>query len=284
MSPSAVHALQWLLRLFRPEPLGVRDHHFGQPDDGIERRAQLVAHAGDELRLVLTRLCELATLVLDFVEQPHVLDRDRRLVREGRDQLDLLVGEPLNGAARQDQHAGRSALAQHRHAEDCAHVGEPGSYSQPYLRICFGVHDMNGLALEYDPAGDRTAIRPERMLFHVLLLLRGEAVARDMMVELRPHQRPKKDVQELVRGPFELLLPEIAQLQRRLAGTPVAAMKHLTKVRETAAKLEILLLTMPNRIAWVGEMRPGLLGVEDERGYLYQPPSSDPGKRSWILF
>src|SRR5215813_5500026 len=41
---------------------------------------------------------------------------------------------------------------------------------------------MNGLALEYDPAGDRTAIRPERMLFHVLLLLRGKAVARDMMV------------------------------------------------------------------------------------------------------
>src|SRR6516225_8806088 len=41
---------------------------------------------------------------------------------------------------------------------------------------------MNGLALEYEPAGHRTAIRPERMLFHVLLLLRGEAVARDMMV------------------------------------------------------------------------------------------------------
>src|SRR5262245_19624788 len=41
---------------------------------------------------------------------------------------------------------------------------------------------MNGLALEYDSAGDRTAIRPERMLFHVLLLLRGKAVARDMMV------------------------------------------------------------------------------------------------------
>src|SRR5262249_48864016 len=75
MSPSAVHALQRLLRLFRAKPSGVRDHHFGQPDDGIERRAQLVAHAGDELRLVLARPFELAALVLDFVEQPHVLDR-----------------------------------------------------------------------------------------------------------------------------------------------------------------------------------------------------------------
>src|SRR6516225_1202640 len=98
--------------------------------------------------------------------------------------------------------------------------------------------------------------------------------------ELRPHQRPKKDVQELVRGPFELLLPEIAQLQRRLAGTPVAAMKHLTKVRETAAKLEILLLTMPNRIAWVGEMRPGLLGVEDETGLLVPAPIEGPRLKS----
>ena len=110
----AVHALERLGGFFRAEARRVGDHHLGQADDGVERRAQLVAHAGDELRLVLAR--------------PHVLDRDRRLVREGRDQLDLLVGEWLNGAACQDQHAGRSALAQHRHAEDCAHVGEPGSY------------------------------------------------------------------------------------------------------------------------------------------------------------
>ena len=38
-------------------------------------------------------ICELSVLVLDLVEQPHVLDRDHRLVGEGGDQLDLLVGE-----------------------------------------------------------------------------------------------------------------------------------------------------------------------------------------------
>ena len=116
---------------------------------------------------------------LHLVEQSHVLDRDHGLIREGGDQLDLLVGERLNGAARQDQHAGRSALAQHWHAEDRAHVGEPGSYSQPHLRISLGVHDMDGFAFEHDPAGDRTPIRFERMLFHVLPLLTAEAVARD---------------------------------------------------------------------------------------------------------
>ena len=98
--------------------------------------------------------------------------------------------------------------------------------------------------------------------------------------ELHPHQRPKKDVQEVVRGSIELLLPEIAQLRRRLAGTPVAAMKHLTKVRETAAKLETLLLTMPTRVSWVRELRPGFLGVEDETGLLEPAPIERPNLKS----
>ena len=94
--------------------------------------------------------------------------------------------------------------------------------------------------------------------------------------ELRPHQRPKKDVRELVRGSIELLLPEVAQLQRRLTETPVAALKHLKNVRKTAAKLEILLLTMPDRIAWVGEMRLGTLGTQDETGLLVPTPIKQP--------
>jgi His Kinase A (phospho-acceptor) domain len=41
----------------------------------------------------------LPALVLDFVEQPHVLDRDRCLVGKGLNQLDLLFGErPYLGA------------------------------------------------------------------------------------------------------------------------------------------------------------------------------------------
>src|SRR5262249_42267901 len=41
----------------------VFDHHLGQSDDGIERRAQLMAHARDKLRLVLARLRQLPVLV-----------------------------------------------------------------------------------------------------------------------------------------------------------------------------------------------------------------------------
>jgi len=46
-----------------------------------------VAHAGEELRLALARLRQLPVLVLDFIEQAHVLDRDHGLVGEGREEL-----------------------------------------------------------------------------------------------------------------------------------------------------------------------------------------------------
>jgi hypothetical protein len=71
VSTSAVHALQGLLRLFCSEARRVLDHHLG--------RAQLVAHAGDELGVVLARQLVQAALVLDFAEQAPVLDREHRL-------------------------------------------------------------------------------------------------------------------------------------------------------------------------------------------------------------
>ena len=50
--------------------------------------------------LLLQRLGQIARARLHLVEQPHVLDRDHRLVGEGRDQLDLLVGERPHRCAR----------------------------------------------------------------------------------------------------------------------------------------------------------------------------------------
>ena len=42
---------------------------------------------------LLDRARELPRARLHLVEQPHVLDRDHRLVGEGFEQLDLLLGE-----------------------------------------------------------------------------------------------------------------------------------------------------------------------------------------------
>ena len=56
------------------EALGILAQHLGDADDGVKRRAQLVAHVGEELRFVLTRLGKLAAFILDFIKEPYVVD------------------------------------------------------------------------------------------------------------------------------------------------------------------------------------------------------------------
>ena len=66
---------------------------------GLEHRLQLARRARDnteDLRgcgLLLKRLSKLARTGLHLVEQPYVLDRNHRLISEGGDQFNLLVGE-----------------------------------------------------------------------------------------------------------------------------------------------------------------------------------------------
>src|SRR5215471_7363365 len=67
------HLLRWLTVSAVP-------HQFGVAENRIERRAQLVTHIGEELRLVLASLFKLPTLFLDLVEQLHILDGDRSLI------------------------------------------------------------------------------------------------------------------------------------------------------------------------------------------------------------
>src|SRR5437879_2094297 len=57
-----IDAAQRLQRLFRAKACRVADHHLGQADDGVERGAQFVAHAREELRLVLARQLQLSVL------------------------------------------------------------------------------------------------------------------------------------------------------------------------------------------------------------------------------
>ena len=63
-------------------------HQLGVAEDGGERGSQLVAHVGDELRLVLAGDLKLAALLGDLLEQAGVLERDRRLVGEGLHEAD----------------------------------------------------------------------------------------------------------------------------------------------------------------------------------------------------
>src|SRR5262249_48907857 len=158
----AQHPIERLEFVLAFEIAGVLQQPLGDANDGVERCAQLVAHAGEELRLVLARFLELAALVLDFVEQPHVFDRDRRLVGKSRYQLDLLFGEWPHLGARQCQHTDGHAFAEHRNAERGANAAELLGFCESKFWIGTDIYDMNTAAFEQGASADTSAFRFDR--------------------------------------------------------------------------------------------------------------------------
>ena len=70
-------------------------------DDGVKDRLHVRRRAADDAehfrsrRLMLQRLPQFCIALLDFLEQPNVLDGDDRLVGEGFEKSDLLVGKEV---------------------------------------------------------------------------------------------------------------------------------------------------------------------------------------------
>src|SRR4030095_15403482 len=80
-----------LFLVYVPEHLLGED--FREADNGVERRAELVRHVGQELRLVPAGRLELGTLVRDLPEEAGILDGQGRLRGEGLEDLDGLRRE-----------------------------------------------------------------------------------------------------------------------------------------------------------------------------------------------
>ncbi len=79
--------------------------------------------------LLLERLCHLrvclrerTVLLLQLLEQPHVLDGDHRLVGEGPEEGDMALRELTRLGSRHRDGADRVAITQHRHHELTAHT------------------------------------------------------------------------------------------------------------------------------------------------------------------
>src|ERR1700680_3608029 len=79
--------------------------------------------------------------LLEFAEQPRVLQRDHRLVGECADKLYLPVGKRLDPLAREEDGADRPALAHKGHAERGPHLSE----SDGQLRITWNGDHVTGL-------------------------------------------------------------------------------------------------------------------------------------------
>src|SRR6266567_4063541 len=106
-----------VLRTVYQRPIGFTKMRYGF-GKRIEHRLQVERRAADDLEdlggrgLLLQRFTQLAAAGLHLVEQANILDRDHRLVGEGRDQLDLLIGERGDYSPAQCQHADWIAFAQ----------------------------------------------------------------------------------------------------------------------------------------------------------------------------
>src|SRR5262245_26906867 len=92
------------------------EQHLREADDRVERRPELVRHAGQELRLQPARLHELGVRVRELFVEPRVLQRDGDLVGEHREHLELLVVEDVARELLADQEdSGQLALDLQRH-------------------------------------------------------------------------------------------------------------------------------------------------------------------------
>ena len=100
-------------------------------DDGVEHRLHVRGRAADDAEhlgrcgLMLQRLAQFRVTLLEFFEQPDVLDGDDRLVGEGLEKCDLLVSERSDFVRRiRLRRSQRPRVATER----------PEPYGPPYVR------------------------------------------------------------------------------------------------------------------------------------------------------
>ena len=102
-SRSTTHRSHKPVRRFRRWHRAPAERPWGAADDA--------EHLGRR-RLMLQGLAQFGIALLDFLEQPHVLDGDHRLIGEGLEKGDLLFSERTNFRAANMDHANRNTFAE----------------------------------------------------------------------------------------------------------------------------------------------------------------------------
>src|SRR5262249_37476985 len=109
----AFESLEHAQHFFRRLAVDTVSNQLGIAKDGVQRRTQLVAHIGQELRFVAARHLELPAFFLDFIEQAYVLNRDHRLIGEGSKQLYELFGIVTWFGTANNDSANRTTVLEH---------------------------------------------------------------------------------------------------------------------------------------------------------------------------
>ena len=139
--------------------------YFREADDRVERRPELVRHVGKKLGLVLVGDLELAALVLDFTEQPHVLERNRRLVAEGSKQANLAIAEWPHLLPPDQNRTERLSFPVERRDQDRAVTEACRQFVAEWIFGGFGKHvvHVDSFAIDNGTAGGRFAVDRKRL-------------------------------------------------------------------------------------------------------------------------
>jgi hypothetical protein len=135
--------------------------------------------------LLLQRSGQLAGARLLGIEQPRVLDGDRRLVGEGLQEIDLFFREQPCLSAGDCDRPDRNALAQDGHAYCTAIPGDGSHITKPVLQIRFDIGDLRDAPLKYRASrhafatGQRGIVAPVHFAD-----ISADAVMRDEMEQL----------------------------------------------------------------------------------------------------
>ena len=160
---------------FHPGQLDCIRHDRRQHRLQIQRRVHRARHLAEGAQLG-DRAFELAGLCLQRIQQPRVLDRDRRLLGEVLDPGDLPLIEGLNLIAIDAEKPDELALPEQRHVEEGARADELDRRDAIALPVAVSlglarVENLNGLAA-FGHARQRGFGRLTRV-FHVVIDGRG---------------------------------------------------------------------------------------------------------------
>ena len=118
---------------------------FREADDGIERRAQLMRHVGEELRLVPVGGFDLPALVLDLTEQPGVLDRQDGLRGKGLQKIRPLLGQIPDCLSPNRQAAHDLLFAKQRNSEEASITKSRQAWAAPRGSVIALFQDVRNL-------------------------------------------------------------------------------------------------------------------------------------------
>src|SRR5437016_476118 len=108
---------------------------------------------------MLARLRELSTLLLNFIEQAHILDGDHRLIGKRRAQFDLFRCKGLRHSFSYENDADNFSIAQEWSTERGAITADSLRLHPGIFRVGENVRNVNDSPLQRGSPGDAASFR-----------------------------------------------------------------------------------------------------------------------------